>query len=203
VVLEETIMTNQVPEHSPAAVKPFLKSTTTETTLAYMGSLLSFLASSEETGGGLSMLVAHARRGSEPPAHVHHREHELYYMLEGETDFFCEGAEQVFRARPGDSMFLPQEKAHALSFVTPEVRMLIVLHATGSLPIGIEPYLIKMSTGPAASMVLPENETQYATATAEQIQKATQLAESFGVAFLSPKQTVERLPLFAELVANR
>jgi quercetin dioxygenase-like cupin family protein len=173
------------------------------TTLAYMGSLLSFLASADQTGGSLSMLVAHARHGSEPPAHVHHREHELYYMLEGEIDFFCEGADRVFKARPGDSVFLPQDKAHALSFVTPEVRMLTVLHATGSLPVGIEPYLIKMATGPATSMVLPENETQYATATAEQIQKATQMAASFGVSFLSPEETAKRLPLFAENVANR
>ena len=182
---------------------PFLKSATTETTLAYMGSLLSFLASSEQTGGGVSMLVAHARRGSEPPAHVHHREHELYYMLEGEIDFFCEGADRVLTARPGDSVFLPQEKAHALSFRTPEVRMLAVLHATGSLPVGIEPYLVKMATGPASSMDLPENAPQYATVSPEELAKATQLAASFGVSFLSPEETARRLPMFAEHAGSR
>jgi quercetin dioxygenase-like cupin family protein len=182
---------------------PFLKVPTTETTLAYMGSLLCFLASADQTGGGLSMLVAHARRGGEPPAHVHHREHELYYILEGEIDFFCEGAVDAFRARPGDAVFLPQGKAHALSFGTSEVRILIVLHATGSLPVGTEPYLIKMATGPATSLKLPENATQYATATSEHIQNATQLAATFGVSLLSPEEAAQRLPLFAGIIADR
>jgi oxalate decarboxylase/phosphoglucose isomerase-like protein (cupin superfamily) len=32
----------------------------------------------------------HTKPGNEPPPHVHEREHELYFLLEGTMRFYCE-----------------------------------------------------------------------------------------------------------------
>ena len=183
-------------------LESFHRSANVECSLAYMGSILSFLASSSETGGALSVLLAHSRAGSEPPPHIHHREHELFYMLDGEIEFFCEGDESSFVVSSGDMAFLPQGKAHGMYFRSTEIRALIILHAQEGGSIGIEPYFKQMAIGPAGSMRLPELVTQYSTAEPDEMQKAFRLAAANGITLLSPEETVRRLPFYPGFGAN-
>ena len=50
----------------------------------YNGSLMTFLATGEDTHGQFALIEAVARKGNVPPPHVHHREDEIFYVLEGE-----------------------------------------------------------------------------------------------------------------------
>jgi quercetin dioxygenase-like cupin family protein len=50
----------------------------------YNGSLFTFLATGEETQGQFALIEALARKGNVPPRHIHHREDETFYVLEGE-----------------------------------------------------------------------------------------------------------------------
>jgi mannose-6-phosphate isomerase-like protein (cupin superfamily) len=47
---------------------------------------------------------------------VLNREHELWYILEGEAEFFCEGVEHSIRVCRGEVIFLPKAKAHAVIY---------------------------------------------------------------------------------------
>src|SRR5215469_16513494 len=50
----------------------------------YNGSLMTFLATGADTHGQFALIEAVARRGNVPPTHIHHREDEIFYVLEGE-----------------------------------------------------------------------------------------------------------------------
>jgi len=45
---------------------------------------MTFLATAEDTQGKFALIEAVARKGNVPPPHIHHREEETFYVLEGE-----------------------------------------------------------------------------------------------------------------------
>ena len=51
------------------------------------------------------------RSGTEPPPHVHTREHELIYVLDGKLDVYV--GSDVFQVGPGECAFLPLGRPHA------------------------------------------------------------------------------------------
>src|SRR5215469_3633088 len=53
----------------------------------YNGSLMTFLATGEETQGKFALIEAVSRKGNDPPPHTHRREEEIFYVLEGEVAF--------------------------------------------------------------------------------------------------------------------
>jgi hypothetical protein len=64
---------------SPTA---FARAVNVDSTFAYMGSLVTFLAKGSETSGRFALVQYHTKPGNEPPPHVHEREHELYFVLD-------------------------------------------------------------------------------------------------------------------------
>ena len=68
----------------------FARAVTLESTFAYMGSLMTFLAKGSETGGRFALMEFLTKPGNEPPPHVYEREHKLCFVLEGTMRFYCE-----------------------------------------------------------------------------------------------------------------
>jgi mannose-6-phosphate isomerase-like protein (cupin superfamily) len=66
----------------------YKRSRSLDTSNWYMGSLLTFLAESKDTGGSFTLIEGLLKPGNEPPPHVHGREDELFYILEGEMDMY-------------------------------------------------------------------------------------------------------------------
>src|SRR5215831_522058 len=117
----------QVEEHLlPMA---FARAVDLDSTFAYMGSLMTFLAKGSETGGRFALMEYHTKPGNEPPPHVHEREHELYFVLEGTMRFYCE--DKTLDIGAGEVVFLPQGKPHAFACTSAVVRTLIFVQATG------------------------------------------------------------------------
>src|SRR5689334_15816414 len=56
-------------------------------TIAVVGDLYRFLATGEETAGKYAMWEAIVPPGGGPPPHIHSREEESFYILEGEITF--------------------------------------------------------------------------------------------------------------------
>ncbi|MGH2896767.1 MAG: quercetin 2,3-dioxygenase [Solirubrobacteraceae bacterium] len=73
--------------------------------------LMTFKATAETTGGAYTLLEAVAPAGSGPPLHVHHREDEGFWVLEGTLSIRC--GEETFTAGPGSYTFLPRGVPHA------------------------------------------------------------------------------------------
>lgn len=67
-------------------------------------------ARAEDTGGAFGLIEAQAPPGASPPLHVHHREDETFWVLEGEVSVRC--GEDTFRLGAGDFAFLPRGVAH-------------------------------------------------------------------------------------------
>ena len=67
-------------------------------------------ATAASTGGAFGLLESVIAPGFSPPLHVHHREDEAFYVLEGELTMRC--GERTFRALPGSFVFLPRDVPH-------------------------------------------------------------------------------------------
>jgi quercetin dioxygenase-like cupin family protein len=138
-----------------------------------LGHMMTVLVSSGETGGRYGLLETLARRGLEPPRHIHHREDETCYVLEGEVSFFP--GDQTIHARPGDCVFLPRGIPHHFRIHTETVRMLILL-----TPGGVEDYFREFFV-PARTLELPQLDP-----TDMDPAKLMEAGARYGVEFLPP-----------------
>jgi quercetin dioxygenase-like cupin family protein len=137
----------------------------------YNGSLLTFLATGEDTHGQFALIEAVARRGNVPPPHIHHREDEIFYVLEGEISVSV--GDRTIKGTAGTMVFLPREVPHSFTIESEQSRMLILL-----TPAGLEGWFKEFSV-PALSMTLPPaDEPAY-----EEIQRMLEAAPQYGIEF--------------------
>jgi quercetin dioxygenase-like cupin family protein len=141
----------------------------------YSGWLLTFLATGQETQGQFALMEQCARKGNVPPRHIHHREDETFYVIEGEMTFSV--GDQTIKATPGTMVFAPRDIPHSFTIDSEQVRMLVQVSPAGSEG------FFKACSVPAPSMTLPpEVETPYS-----EKQKMMALAPEYGFEFLPPK----------------
>jgi len=141
----------------------------------YNGSLMTFLATGEDTLGQFALIEAVSRRGNVPPPHIHHREDETFYVLEGEVVVSVGG--RTIRGTAGTMFFLPRDVAHSFTIESEQSRMLIML-----TPAGLEGWFKEFSV-PAPAMTLPPaEEPAY-----EEIQKMLAAAPRYGIEFVLPE----------------
>jgi mannose-6-phosphate isomerase-like protein (cupin superfamily) len=152
----------------------------------YMGSLLTNLAEAGDTDGAYCLMEAILKPGNEPPPHVHSREDELFYVIEGSFDVYA-GAD-VFPAKAGSCVFLPRLKPHAFVIRSARLRLLTLF-----TPGGIED-AFRSNSVPAQSLELPAEAVTYATADLEET--ARRLSEH-GVRILAPDEIASRMPLYS------
>src|SRR5919107_970200 len=76
----------------------------------FLGNLMVVKATARSTNGAYGLLESLVAAGASPPLHVHHREDESFWVLEGEATFIC--GDQRFRASPGSFVFLPRGVPH-------------------------------------------------------------------------------------------
>src|SRR5499425_2019853 len=95
----------------------------------YSGHLMTFLATAEDTQGQFALIEAVARKGNVPPPHIHHREDETFYVLEGEVVVSVGG--RTMKGTAGTMFFLPRNQAHSFTIESEQCRMLILLTLAG------------------------------------------------------------------------
>ena len=78
-----------------------------------VGDQLTFKLKSPQTGGAYSAAVTWCGPGHGPPPHVHHREDELFYVLEGEVTFVQD--EQTFSGGAGTAVYLKKGIPHVFA----------------------------------------------------------------------------------------
>ena len=92
----------------------------------------SLKASHESTAGGLTLIESHTHGGA--PLHVHAREDECFYVLEGKITVTC--GDQVFEAGPRSFVFLPRGIPHTWGVVGGTADVLIL-----TVPGGFEKFM--------------------------------------------------------------
>ncbi len=125
-------------------MQPFKSNPTPGNTRAIPGAVFNFLVRGEQTGGSFALIQIEVKRGSEPPAHVHQREDESYYVLEGSVRYYVGGQEFVVRA--GDYIYLHQGVTHQFEILSESARLLMWIS-----PAGLDDWFWENST-PAPDM---------------------------------------------------
>src|SRR6516162_7741608 len=111
-------------------LKAFRRSTSLERSKWHMGMLLTNLTETPDTNGVFSLFEATLAPGTEPPPHVHSREDELFYVLEGEFDVYV--GEEAFEVAAGECVFLPRFKPHGFVIRSPRLRVLTLFAPGGN-----------------------------------------------------------------------
>ena len=107
----------------------FLSSNTPDNARAIPGALFHFLASGQQTNGLFSLIYIEVHKGNEPPAHIHHREDESYYILEGSIRFWI--GEEIIDAKAGDFIHLPKGIPHKFELQSDYVKELMWMTPSG------------------------------------------------------------------------
>lgn len=141
----------------------------------YSGHLLTFLATGEDTQRRFALMEIVGRKGNVPPPHIHHREDETFYILEGEMTASVSG--QTIKGTPGTVIFLPCNVVHSFEVESEQIRMLVLL-----TPAGGEGYFKECGV-PASTMTLPPPaELSYS-----EIEKLLAVGTKYGIEFVLPK----------------
>ena len=140
----------------------------------YSGALMTFLATGKDTHGQFALIEAVGRRGSDAPPHIHHREDEIFYVLEGEVVFSVR--DRIIKGTPGTMIFLPRDVRHSFTIESEQYRMLILV-----TPAGFEAWFREFSV-PAQTLTLPPaNEPAYG-----EVQRMLEAAPRYGLEFMLP-----------------
>jgi mannose-6-phosphate isomerase-like protein (cupin superfamily) len=75
-----------------------------------MGAPLEIIVTGEQTGGAYAVVEDRSLPGFGPPPHVHHREDEAFYVIEGEYLFGSDDGE--IRVGPGGFVHAPKGRLH-------------------------------------------------------------------------------------------
>jgi mannose-6-phosphate isomerase-like protein (cupin superfamily) len=113
----------------------------------WLGGLATIKATGKDTGGLYTLVEVMDPEGAEGPLHVHHREDEGFWVLEGEVTFRI--GERMLKASAGSFVFGPKGVPHTYRVDVGPARLLFILS-----PAGFEE-LIYATSEPAATPTLP------------------------------------------------
>ncbi|MFN0051164.1 MAG: cupin domain-containing protein [Planctomycetales bacterium] len=144
-------------------------------TIAVVGDVYRFLATGEETNGRYALWEAIVPPGGGPPPHVHSREEEGFYVLEGEITFTIDGERSV--ATAGMFANMPVGTSHAFKNESGRpARMLISV-----APAGLESMFFEVG------VTLPEGSTTALPPTREEIDRLLAVAPRYGIEIQVPE----------------
>jgi mannose-6-phosphate isomerase-like protein (cupin superfamily) len=83
--------------------------------VVWMGSEYRTRLTSTDSTGLIGMFESRVPAGKGPPLHIHHNEDEVLHVLEGQYEFWLDGA--TVRGGPGTTMFLPRGVPHTFRVV--------------------------------------------------------------------------------------
>ena len=119
-----------------------------QTAIWFLGALAQVRVSGAQTGGAFAVADHLAQRGNASPVHVHDRDDETFFVLDGELRVFV-GEEEEHAAGPGTVAVLPRRLRHAYVVISATARFL-TLHT----PAGFEQFAAEAGQ-PARALTLP------------------------------------------------
>lgn len=143
-------------------------------TIGIVGDVYRFLATGDETGGRYAIWEALVPPGGGPPPHVHSREQEGFYVLDGEITFRTD--EKEVTARAGMFVNMPPGTAHSFRNESDHpARMLITI-----APAGLEQMFFEMG------VPLAEGATTTPPPAKDEIERLLALAPKYGIEIRIP-----------------
>jgi quercetin dioxygenase-like cupin family protein len=139
------------------------------------GNLVHVLLEGRQTGGAFALVELLEQQA--PPRHIHHREDELIYVLEGEISVEIDG--ERFRAPAGTAALIPRGCIHGFAIEEGPARLLVVFTPAGSEG------LFLATSEPVASLDLPPLPTD--AADPSRVAKlAAPFRDAYGIEIVGP-----------------
>ena len=154
--------------------QPILRTLNEGRTIAVVGDVYRFLATGEDTNGKYAMWEAIVPPGGGPPPHVHSREEEGFYILEGEVTFQID--EQRIVAGPGMFANMPVGTPHSFKNDTDRSAKMLISVA----PAGLEKMFFEIG------VPLSEGSTTAPPPTKEEIEKLLAVTPRYGIEIRLP-----------------
>ena len=143
-------------------------------TIAVVGDVYRFLATSEDTNGKYAMWEALVPPGGGPPPHVHSREEESFYILEGEITFQIGEEREV--ATAGVFANMPVGTPHSFKNESGKPAKMLITVA----PAGLEEMFFEFG------VPLPEGSTSTLPPTKDEIDTLLTIAPRYGIEIRVP-----------------
>jgi mannose-6-phosphate isomerase-like protein (cupin superfamily) len=137
----------------------------------WQGSLMKIKVRAADTGGALGLIEGQFPAGFGPPMHIHRREDEGFYVIEGEIRF--RQGDDEFIAGPGTLVWGPRGEPHAFRVQPGGARALIIV-----TPGGLERMFEEAG--------VPAHGSQEPAAAQYDVNAARALAERFGFEVVGP-----------------
>ena len=153
---------------------PALRKPTEGRTIAAVGDVYRFLATGDNTHGTYAMWEAIVPPGGGPPPHVHSREEEGFYILEGEITL--QAGDQQIVATAGMFLNMPIGTPHSFKNESDKPAKMLITVA----PAGLENMFFEFG------VPLAEGSTTALPPTQEEITKLLQIAPKYGIEILLP-----------------
>jgi mannose-6-phosphate isomerase-like protein (cupin superfamily) len=144
-------------------------------TVAVVGDVYRFLATGEDTSGKYALWEAIVLPGGGPPPHVHSREEEGFYILEGEITF--QVGDQRLVAGPGMFANMPVGTPHSFKNESGQPARLLISVA----PAGLEQMFFEVG------QPVPEGANTAPLPTREEIEKLLAVAPRYGIEIKLPQ----------------
>jgi len=157
------------------AHQPTLRKPGNGRTIAVVGDVYRFLATGEDTDGKYALWEAIVPPGGGPPPHVHSREEEGFYILEGEITLHVGDKRLVTSA----GMFANMPVGMPHSFKNESSRPAKMLISVA--PAGLEQMFFEVG------VPLPEGSTTALPPTKEEIEKLLAVAPRYGIEIRLPQ----------------
>jgi quercetin dioxygenase-like cupin family protein len=109
--------------------KPFVLKKGEGQSVWSLGGRFTLKVSEADAGGRFALVETLAFRATEPPLHIHHKEDEAWYVLDGHMTFYV-GAE-VLQADAGSFVFAPSGIAHTFTVDVEPTRVLVFASPAG------------------------------------------------------------------------
>lgn len=144
------------------------------TFVSIVGDAYEIKLTGEDTGGAYAVFEFTVLPGNGPPPHVHHREHEAFFVQEGVITFIIEGRE--ITAGPGTFLHAPRDVGHQFQnrgAVTARMLCWVV-------PAGLERFFLEIGeplAGPDAPPLPP---------TPEHLARIMAVAPDYGLEIFAP-----------------
>jgi quercetin dioxygenase-like cupin family protein len=141
----------------------------------WTGELATIKATGEQTDGRYALVEVLAPEGVPIPLHVHHKEDETFYLLEGEMTFYV--GDETLKAGPGSFVFGPRDVPHTYTVDSGPARLLFLF-----TPAGFKGF-VKEAGEPARELTLPPPTAPPDEATMEEFMA---IACRYGAEILGP-----------------
>jgi quercetin dioxygenase-like cupin family protein len=129
---------------------------------------IAVLASASDTNGVLGAIEVAGPAGAVPPLHVHHREDEAFYVLDGDYRIFI--GDEVIEASPGVWVWGPRDVPHGYQIHSARGR-----HLSLTMPGGFEGFFEEI-----AAIATPSADPR------REMGRLVEVAARYGVELLGP-----------------